>query len=37
MTTDYKELKVWQKSIELIDVVYDETETERFPKKNNMD
>ena len=33
MTTDYKELKVWQKSIELIDVVYNESETERFPKK----
>src|ERR1051326_1660394 len=31
MTTDYKELIVWQKSISLIDIVYDETET--FPKK----
>src|SRR6516225_4260323 len=31
MTTDYKELIVGQKSIELIDVVYDGTE--RFPKK----
>jgi hypothetical protein len=31
MTTDYKQLVVWQKSIALIDAVYDETET--FPKK----
>jgi four helix bundle protein len=31
MTTDYKELVVWQKSIALIDIVYDGTET--FPKK----
>src|ERR1044071_1004983 len=31
MTTDYKELIVWQKSISLMDIVYDETET--FPKK----
>src|ERR1051325_2462993 len=31
VSTDYKELIVWQKSIGLIDIVYDGTET--FPKK----
>jgi four helix bundle protein len=31
MTKDYKELIVWQKSIDLIDAVYDGTEP--FPKK----